>query len=58
VTYVIVDDTDGSEGSALTAGAQTAIDSGTAVHIRAKAASTYSFVDTANENWTFTRDSA
>jgi hypothetical protein len=58
VTYVIVDDTDGSEGSALTAGAQTAIDPGTSVHIRAKAASTYSFVDSEHEDWTFTRDAA
>jgi hypothetical protein len=58
VTYVIVDDTDGSEGSALSAGAQTAIDPGTTVHIRAKAASTYAFADDANEDWNFTRDSA
>ena len=58
VTYVIVDDTDGSEGSALTAGAQTAIDPGTTVHVRAKAASTYSFVDSEHEDWNFTRDSA
>jgi hypothetical protein len=58
VTYVVVDDSDGSEGSALTAGAQTAIDAGTSVHIRAKAASTYSFADDANEDWTFTRPSA
>jgi HK97 family phage prohead protease len=58
VTYAIVDDTDGSVGSALTAGAQTAIDPGTSVHIRALAASTYSFVDSEHEDWTFTRDSA
>ena len=56
VSYVVVDDTDGSEGSALTAGAQTAIDAGTSVHYRAKAASTYSFPDNANQDWTFTRD--
>jgi HK97 family phage prohead protease len=58
VTYVVVDDSDGSQGSALTAGAQTAIDAGTSVHIRALAASTYSFVDDANQDWTFTRPSA
>jgi hypothetical protein len=55
VTYVVVNDTTGVEGSALTAGAQTAIASGASVHIRAKAASTYSFVDDANQDWTFTR---
>lgn len=58
LTYVVVDDSDGSEGSDLTVGAQTAIDAGESVHIRAKAASTYSFADDANEDWTFTRDSA
>jgi hypothetical protein len=58
ITYVIVDDTDNSEGSALTTGAQTAIDAGTSVHIRAKAASTYAFPDDANEDWTFTRDAS
>jgi hypothetical protein len=58
VTYVIVDDSDGSEGSALSAGAQTAIDPGTTVHIRAKAASTYAFADDANEDWNFTRDAS
>jgi hypothetical protein len=58
VSYVVVDDTDNSEGSALTAGAQTAIDPGTSVHIRAKAAATYSFADDANEDWVFTRDAA
>jgi len=55
VTYVVVNDDTGVEGSALTAGAQTAIASGASVHIRAKAASTYSFVDDANQDWTFTR---
>lgn len=58
VSYVIVDDTDGSEGSALSAGAQTAIDPAASVHIRALAASTYSFADDANEDWTFTRDAS
>jgi HK97 family phage prohead protease len=58
VTYVVVDDTDGTEGSALTAGAQTAIGAGTSVHIRAKAASTYSFIDNANNDWTFVADPA
>jgi HK97 family phage prohead protease len=55
VTYVVVDDSDGTEGSSLSAGAQSAITAGSTVHIRAKAASTYSFVDDANENWFFTR---
>jgi hypothetical protein len=58
VTYVVVDDTDGSEGSALTAGAQTAIDPGTTVHYRAKAASTYAFADDEHEDWTFTRNAS
>ena len=57
VTYVTVA-TDGTESSALTAGAQTALDPGASVHIRAKAASTYGFEDDANEDWDFTRDSA
>lgn len=57
VTYVVVDDSDGSEGSALTAGAQSAISAGATVHIRAKAASTYAFVDDENQDWQFTRDS-
>jgi hypothetical protein len=55
VTYVVVNDSDGTEGSALTAGAQTAIASGASVHYRAKAASTYAFVDQADTDWTFTR---
>jgi HK97 family phage prohead protease len=55
VSYVVVNDTDGTVGSALTAGAQTAIPSGTSIHFRALAASTYSFVDDANQDWTFTR---
>jgi hypothetical protein len=58
VTYVIVDDSDGSEGSALTAGAQSAISAGATVHIRAKAASTYSFADDQNQDWMFTRDAS
>jgi hypothetical protein len=56
VTYVVVDDSDNSEGSSLTPGAQTAITAGSKVHIRAKAASTYSFQDTAHTNWFFQRD--
>jgi Phage capsid family/Caudovirus prohead serine protease len=56
-TYVVVA-SDGTEGSALTAGAQTAIAAGTSVHYRAKAASTYSFPDNANTDWTFTRDAS
>jgi HK97 family phage prohead protease len=58
VTYVVVDPDDGSEGSALTAGAQTAIAAGESVHYRAKAASTYAFADDANEDWTFTRNAS
>jgi HK97 family phage prohead protease len=57
-SYVVVDDSDGSVGSALTTGAQTAISAGTSVHIRALAASTYAFGDDEHEDWTFTRDSA
>jgi len=55
VTYVVVNDTDGTVGSALTAGAQTAIASGATIHIRALAASTYSFADDASQDWKFTR---
>jgi hypothetical protein len=55
VTYVTVA-TDNTESAALTAGAQTAIASGASVHIRAKAAATYSFADTENQDWTFTRN--
>jgi hypothetical protein len=58
VTYVVHDDTDDTDGSALTAGAQTAIAEGTSVHIRALPASTYAFADDANQDWTFTRPSA
>jgi hypothetical protein len=57
VTYVVVA-ADGTEGSALTAGAQTAISAGATVHYRAKAASTYSFADDANQDWTFKRDAS
>lgn len=56
VSYVIVNDTDGTVGSALTAGAQTAITPGATVHIRAVAAATYSFADDANEDWKFVRN--
>jgi hypothetical protein len=56
VTYVTVA-SDGTESSSLTAGAQTAIAAGTEVHVRAKAASTYSFPNDAEEDWFFTRDS-
>ena len=58
VSYVIVDPTDGTEGSPLSSGAQSAIGAGDTVHIRAKAASTYSFVDDQNEDWYFTRDAS
>jgi hypothetical protein len=54
VSYVDVAD-DGTEGSALTAGAQTAISVGDSVHVRAKAASTYAFSDGADDDWIFTR---
>jgi hypothetical protein len=57
VTYVTVAD-DGTESSALTAGAQTALAAGDSVHVRAKAASTYSFADDAEQDWTFTRPAA
>jgi hypothetical protein len=57
VTYVVVA-ADGTEGSALTAGAQTAIAAGASVHYRAKAAATYSFPDNANDEWFFTRDAS
>lgn len=56
VTYVVVNDSDGTEGSALTAGAQTAIAAGASVHYRAKPASTYAFLDEADADWTFTRN--
>jgi hypothetical protein len=58
VTYVIVDPDDGTEGSALSPGAQSAISAGESVHIRAKAASTYAFMDDANEDWIFTRNAS
>jgi len=57
VTYVVVNDTDQTEGSALTPGAQSAISAGATVHIRAKAASTYAFVDDQSSDWHFTRTS-
>lgn len=55
VTYVSVNDTTGAESAALTAGAQAPIASGAAVHIRAKAASGYTFSDNLSNNWTFQR---
>lgn len=55
VTYVIVDDTNNTEGSALSSGAQSAISSGATVHIRAKAATNYVFVDDQSNDWHFTR---
>lgn len=55
VTYVSVNDTTGAESAALTAGAQTAIAQGAAVHIRAKAAATFAFASNAVNNWTFQR---
>jgi Phage capsid family len=55
VSYVSVNDQTGVESAALTAGAQTAIAAGASSHIRAKAASGYSFADNASNNWTFQR---
>lgn len=55
VTYVSVNDTTGAESAALTAGAQAPIASGASVHIRAKAASGYTFADNLSNNWTFQR---
>ncbi len=55
LTYVTVAE-DGTESSALTAGAQTAIASGAYVTYRAKPASTYEFTTDAFD-WTFRRDS-
>lgn len=55
VTYVSVNDQTGVESAALTAGPQTAIAAGASIHIRAKAASGYSFADNASNNWTFQR---
>jgi HK97 family phage prohead protease len=54
VSYVDVAD-DGTLGSALSSGAQTAIAIGDSVHIRALAASTYAFSDGADDDWIFTR---
>jgi hypothetical protein len=54
VNYVTVDD-DGNESGNLSSGAQTAIASGTYVHVRAKPASTYEFAADAWD-WTFRRD--
>jgi HK97 family phage prohead protease len=54
-TYVTVAD-DGTESSALTAGAQTAVGAGVYVTYRAKPDSTYTF-STDNFEWTFRRDS-
>lgn len=58
VSYVSVNDTTGVESGALSAGAQTAIGAGTQIHIRAKAAATYSFGNNAVNNWTFQRPAA
>jgi hypothetical protein len=55
VSYVSVNDTTGVESAALTAGAQAPIAAGASIHIRAKAASGYSFADNASNNWTFQR---
>ena len=54
-TYVTVAD-DGTESSALTAGAQAPIAAGAYVTYRAKPASTYSFATQSND-WTFRRNS-
>ena len=53
VSYVTVA-ADGTE-TGVSAGAQTAIASGSSVHYRAKAASTYSFPDNQSQDWVFTR---
>jgi hypothetical protein len=55
VTYVSVNDTTGVESGNLTAGAQTAIAAGQSIHIRAKAAATYTFGNNAASDWTFQR---
>lgn len=54
VSYVSVNDQTGAE-TALSAGAQTALTPGTAMHVRAKAAGGYAFADNASNNWTFQR---
>lgn len=58
VTYVSVNDQTGVESAGLTAGAQTAISPGAAIHIRAKAAGGNTFSDNASNNWTFQRPAA
>jgi HK97 family phage prohead protease len=55
VSYVSVNDTTGVESASLSAGAQSAIAAGATTHIRAKAASTYTFANNAACNWTFQR---
>lgn len=57
VTYVYVA-ADGTEGSALSAGAQTAIAAGTSKLVRAKPASGYYFNNNIDDEWTFKRPSA
>ena len=54
VTYHYVQ-TDGSSGSALSAGAQAAIAEGTSKTVRAVPAAGYYFVNNIEEEWTFTR---
>jgi phage head maturation protease len=57
VTYHYVQP-DGTSGSALTAGAQTALAAGVSATVRAVAATNYYLKDNINEEWTFTRDDA
>lgn len=57
VTYHYVN-ADGTSGSALSTGAQTAIAAGTSKTVRAVAASGYFLKDNINDEWTFTRDAA
>jgi hypothetical protein len=57
VTYHYVQ-ADGSSGSALSTGAQTAIDAGTSKTVRAVAASGYFLRDNIKDEWTFTRPAA
>ena len=54
VTYHYVN-TDGTSGSTLSAGAQTAIAAGTSKTVRAVPASGYYFLNNIDDEWTFTR---
>jgi hypothetical protein len=54
VTYHYVN-TDGTSGSTLSAGAQTAITAGTSKTVRAVPATNYYFLNNIDDEWTFTR---